>query len=258
MSLGSEEIKRILGVYEVQRDAADNPGYYKHIDGGSFIYRKDGKWTIGRGPSETESTAILQADRNSDQLPLSEWNEVKNSSSKKSKEDFKIRVFSIPDRMAENVLKKKEYWSQKLVICQTKEGNWRFLEETDEKRCNWFVDCKLGADEQGCPYQERIAKANFLIVSGTSHKLDGVYENKNSKDYQQINGTGMVIPSKNRWKIANRDKWQDLTSQYTSKESEEIPSEGWMRDEVEDKKVKVAVLPKSVNRTLGCSILAQV
>ena len=77
--IGSDLISTTSGIYEIQRHESHKLGYYKHINGESYIYPSEGKWIIGKGTAVKSSSSIYESGI-SEQIPLSKWRSVTEKS----------------------------------------------------------------------------------------------------------------------------------------------------------------------------------
>ena len=248
--------KRVSGLYTVEKDKVGNPGYYTHSNGTSHIYRRNGTWVIG--PSVSYNKPYYTS-KKGDAIPESGWIVATNGGENENlwtNEKSSIRVNSVPNLIADNVTIQEEFLTHKVIICRTKSGGWEYLESGSEKICNSVVDCYQGADEYKCQFHSAITNVSFLILSGTNKGQDGTYEIRNDdlgnpSYFDQINGTGYIIWSQNKWNLADGKSRDNPVFLYQSNSNQTLAETEWedMTGFIETE-IRVTLLPKSINLTM--------
>ena len=97
---------------------------------------------------------------------------------------------------------------------------------------------------------------SFLILSGTNKGQDGTYEIGNDdlgnpSYFDQINGTGYIIWSQNKWNLADGKSRDNPVFLYQSNSNQTLAETEWedMTGFIETE-IRVTLLPKSINLTM--------
>ena len=246
--------QRVSGLYIVEKDSAGNPGYYKHSNATSYIYRSNGAWLIGIGQLVKDNIPYYVSGK-SEHIPETGWVASTNRRSAEillPKENSDIRVDSISSQFADKVTSKQGLRIDGGTICKIKSGGWEYLEHGNEKLCDGEVYCDQGLDEYQCKHHLSLANSTFLIISGTTKGQDGIYEMQNDDlgnpgHFKQINGSGHVKRFQNKWTIADGPSRDNLVVLYFSNSNDTLEETGWKDRLGTETETRVTLVPPSIN-----------
>ena len=210
---------------------ADKKGRY------SYIYRgteRADTWVVGRGQTFEERVAVFKAPAGGgDRLPPEEgWQWVDDGSSRDGKEsgkeqpDMRVTGFNLKETTVDEFYEKGGEKRDDGIVCKIREMNseykseeWAHIRWTDEEFCDKTKNCENGLDEPEGVCQQQV------VVTGSDGR-DGVYNYRNG-GYKQEDGHNIIFKKGSIWVIAEGTNRKEAVVLYKSKESIELPREGW-------------------------------
>ena len=168
-----------------------------------------------------------------DRLPPEEgWQAVAGDGSRDGKEsgrdepNMRVTGFNLAEATADEMYQRGGELTADGILCKVKDLNsffkseeWRHIRWSDEQMCDGTKNCENGMDELelGCHQQ---------VVVATSEGRDGIFIYRNGR-YKQEDGHSIIFKQGNRWVIAEGSNRREAVVIYKSKESKELPREGW-------------------------------
>ena len=141
---------------------------------------------------------------------------------RKNNNDNSVSVIS-RNQSLEILLREEVVNVREGVSCRGQKSKLLHIKREDFRICDGMWDCKEGRDERTCGFHEFLR--NFIIVTGTSTTLAGLYEVKkdptgNPGYYEHVNGLHYIYRVRgSRWAVGAGSNICEAKATYRSNKS---------------------------------------
>ena len=261
------------GVYDLVRNNASRPLFYKRVDGWGFLRwwkgnSGGGEWVIG-GAQDGVIGKVYRAPGKEDAVPSSNWTDADGSI-------VHNLTVSSSNTDIQDLLEKEKVEKDEDITCEDKDGKLLQLGREDERICDGIKwDCREGRDERSCDYHTGLSALVLVSInhqdrpiSSKINRLLGTYEAQHVQRNQPLyphnaNTTGYYKHTQDSiFIIRDRraEKWILKESRspseskrkdyYVSKRNTKIPEKGWKEvmegGRENEANIIVSSLPKSI------------